>query len=81
MVDVQLALDRLKVDLMKGEEDDEALKDAMRRKIVELQMQLQQLRDNQEEKVGVTRWVWHCVGTGLHGCGTAGCVAVWCIYQ
>jgi len=52
-VDVQLSLDRLKVDLLKGAEEDETVKDNMRRKIVELQMQLQQLKDLREEKVGV----------------------------
>ncbi len=50
-MDVQLALDRLKVDLMKGEEEDEAVKDAMRKKIVELQMQMQELREKQDEAV------------------------------
>jgi hypothetical protein len=57
VVDVQLAIDRLKVELKKpslGEEDGSE-REQMRHKVVALQMRLRQLRDEDEATVRVGR--------------------------
>ena len=52
-VEVQLAIDRLKVELKKpSSEDEESEREKMRHKIVTLQMRLCQLRDEEEAMVG-----------------------------
>ena len=51
-VEVQLAIDRLKVDLMKPSlDEEEGQKEQMRHRIVALQMRLRQLRDEEEAVV------------------------------
>lgn len=54
-VEVQLAIDRLKVELLKPSLEEGVLDDReqMRHKIVALQMRLRQLRDEEEVVVGV----------------------------
>lgn len=56
-VDVQLAIDKLKVELVYSEQED-SQKNDVRKKIVELQLKLRQLRDDEEE-VGLSKLDMH----------------------
>lgn len=58
IVDVRLAIDRLKVNLAMSVLDEGVEKDEMRHKLVSLQMRLRKLRDEEEEEE---------VGAGLGG--------------
>lgn len=55
-VELQLAIDRLKVDLTRSFLDDQ--QQEIRKKIVELQMKKQQIKDEEEEEVGIANGVW-----------------------
>ena len=50
-VEMQLAIDRLKVELAKSALDEGPDKNEMRHKVVELQMRLRKRRDEEEEMV------------------------------
>ena len=52
-VEIQLAIDRLKVELVKSSLDEGPDKEEMRRRIVALQMKLRNLRDEEEEMVSL----------------------------
>ena len=72
LVDVKLAIDRLKVSLAMSVLDEGVEKDEMRQKLVSLQMRLRQLQDEEEEEevgLGGGGGGWDCLGEDCDGLG------------